>query len=348
MQTFSTHLLLIIFIASAIAIWFAGVSLTKATDTIDMRFKLGEALGGLILLGIATSLPEIAIVVSAALNGHYQVIIGNLIGGIALQTLVLAIFDAFVKGKKPLSYLAGSPILILEGLFVISITVLAILGFKIGHSFNIYGVGGISILLVAGWLLGLYIIDKVRLKPSLNATAPEADPGRKHHERRAIEHRFFKGRSNLHVIWIFSVAALAILIAGVFLERSGTALAGQLGISSGIFAATFMAFVAALPEISTGIESIIIGDNLLAISDIFGGNAFMPSLFLLGDIIAGKSILAHATTQDYWFAVLGIVLTGIYVLSYLFKPQRRFLRLGLDSILVIVIYGAGLTLLFMR
>ena len=44
--------------------------LSKTTDALDNRFGLGEALGGLILLAITGSLPEIAITASAALAGH--------------------------------------------------------------------------------------------------------------------------------------------------------------------------------------------------------------------------------------------------------------------------------------
>ena len=39
----------------------------RSTDSLDRRFGLGEALGGLILLAIAGTLPEIAIVASASL-----------------------------------------------------------------------------------------------------------------------------------------------------------------------------------------------------------------------------------------------------------------------------------------
>jgi cation:H+ antiporter len=339
--------LIILFLISSAVIWYAGVYLAKATDTIDTRFNLGDALGGLILLGIAGSLPEIAVVVSAALKGNYDVIIGNLIGGISIQTLVIIIFDAIVKGKKPLSYLAGSAMLALEGLFAIVIIAMTIVGAKLPANVHFAGISPISILIVLAWILGLFLIDKVRQIKAFNTVLPDADPGRRHKERRAVEnHVFFKGRSNSFVFLIFGLGALATLIAGVVLERTGNSIATTFGISSGIFAATFMGLATSLPEISTGVESILIGDNQLSISDIFGGNAFMPVIFILADILSKKPVMTFSTGQDIGFAILGILLTAIYSIAYIFKPQRRFLRLGIDSILVLIFYILGLALIF--
>ena len=100
--------LLLIFVASAAATWVAGIYLSKATDAIDIRLGLGDALGGMILLAIAGSLPELAVTVSGALQGHFDLVAGNLLGGIAMQTAVLVICDLFVVGDRPLSHLVGS------------------------------------------------------------------------------------------------------------------------------------------------------------------------------------------------------------------------------------------------
>jgi cation:H+ antiporter len=91
--------LLLLFVFSAAVIWYAGIKLSDTTDVLAERLHLGSALGGLILLAIATNLPEIAITVSAALAGQLDVAVGNILGGIALQTVVLVILDA--AGVRP-------------------------------------------------------------------------------------------------------------------------------------------------------------------------------------------------------------------------------------------------------
>ena len=66
MSNLALPLLLLIFVAAAAAIWVAGIQLSDQTDVLSVRLHLGSALGGPILLAIATNLPEIAIVGSAA------------------------------------------------------------------------------------------------------------------------------------------------------------------------------------------------------------------------------------------------------------------------------------------
>jgi cation:H+ antiporter len=83
-QTLSLSVLLLIFAGAAAAIWVAGIQLADTTDVLSMRLGLGEALGGLILLAIATNLPEIAITATAALANDLGIAIGNILGGIAI------------------------------------------------------------------------------------------------------------------------------------------------------------------------------------------------------------------------------------------------------------------------
>ncbi len=121
-------LLALVFLAGAIATWIASISLAKSTDALDNRFKLGEAIGGMILLSIVGTLPEITITVSAVIQGHLDLAAGSLIGGIAVQTVVLVICDAATGRKSSLSYLVGSLIPALEALLVVPVVSFVLMG----------------------------------------------------------------------------------------------------------------------------------------------------------------------------------------------------------------------------
>ena len=94
----------LIFLAAAAAVCLAGISLSNQTDVLSTRLHLGTALGGVVLLAVATNLPELAITASAALSGNIGVAVGNILGGIAIQTVVLVALDAFgVRERRPLT-----------------------------------------------------------------------------------------------------------------------------------------------------------------------------------------------------------------------------------------------------
>jgi cation:H+ antiporter len=113
-----------------------------------------------------------------------------------------------------------------------------------------------------------------------------------------------------------------------------------------IFGATVLAGVTALPEISSGIAAVRLGDNALAIGDIFGGNAFQVCLFLVADLIAGRPVLPSAGNQNAWLAALGIALTAVYGFGVISRPMHTRFRLGPDSLLALGLFCLGITGLF--
>jgi cation:H+ antiporter len=338
---------LLIFVISGMAIWFSGIILTKTTDALDCRFKIGEAFGGLILLGISGSLPDIAIAISGSLKGHMSIVIGNLIGGISIQTLLIALFDFRVRGKRPLAYLAGSITLFFETVFSIILIVFALVGTYVPAEVSFFKMNPFSIMIVVAWFFGLYLIDKSHKIKRFNQVENGAHPGRMHTECHISRGgMFYAEKKSTYVIILFTLASIITLIAGFFLEESGNFLAGALGMSSGIFAATILALVTSLPEISTGLEAIFIGDNHLAISDVLGGNAFMLVPFFATDLILEKPVLSYAQNSDRLFLIIGVFMLSVYAFAFLIKPRKRYFNFGLDSIVEIFIYAGGLIALF--
>ncbi|MHB8060574.1 MAG: sodium:calcium antiporter [Gaiellaceae bacterium] len=343
MASLSAPFVVLIFAAGAVATWIAGISLARSTEALDTRFNLGDALGGMILLAIAGTLPEVAITVSAVIQGHLGLAAGNLIGGIAVQTLVLVICDLTAGRRNALTYLVGSLIPVLEALLVILVVTFVLMGALLKPSVAIGPLSPASIAIVVVWFCAMVIINRVRKSPSWEAIAPGSKTGRPHrrvpHPKAPPPH---KGVSTLRVALYFLTACVVTLVAGVFLQVAGSDLAGRAGINGVIFGATVLALATALPEISSGISAVRLGDHGLAISDVFGGNAFQVCLFLVADLIAMKPVLPTAGRQNSWLAILGIGLTTIYAVGIIFRPKRCYLRLGADSLLVILLFALGI------
>ncbi len=341
MNNLSLPMLILVFTLGAAFTWGAGIILSKTTDVLDERLGLGQALGGMILLALAGSLPELAITVSAALNDNLGMAAGNLIGGIAVQTLVLAICDAAVRGKRPLSAMVSSLLPVLEALLVIQVVGLVILGAILPSSVSLGSVSPASIAIVGVWALGLVVLNRSRRREAWRLDEPGAET-EEGAAGSAEAPSAYAEASTARIVAVFAGASAVTLVAGVVLERSGDALAAGLGLDGVVFGATVLAAASALPEISTGIAAVRLGDYGLVMSDIFGGNAFQVCLFLLADLIAGSPTLPSAGASNIWLAGAGILLTVVYGMSIILRPQRRYARLGLDSWTAIAAYAVCL------
>jgi cation:H+ antiporter len=203
----STAALIAIFVASGAVIWVAGVWLSSSTDAIDSHFKLGAALGGLVLLAFATNLPEFAITIVAAIKDNLGLAVGNLLGGIAAQTVVLAVLDVGAGPDRPLTYLVGSLLLVVEAVMVVVVTVVAVMTTQLSASTNVAGVSPGTVAIVLFWLAGLWLIVKGRGRQPWKAEPEGAAPGRTARQRRATmpaRHR----QQSMRAIWaIFGAAA---------------------------------------------------------------------------------------------------------------------------------------------
>jgi cation:H+ antiporter len=342
--------LLPIFLGAAVAIWLAGIELSKQTDVLSTRLNLGAALGGLILLAVATNLPEIAITASAALSGAVDVAVGNILGGIAIQTVVLVALDAFgTRGGKPLTYRAASLVLVLEAALVGAVLAVVIASTQLPGKLIVWRLTPGPVLITILWFGGLLLLRKAgtSLPWHQSGEPPDGqDRPRGHSQAKAERDAASRGVSTTRSAAIFGAAAVITLASGVILEQSGEAAAGHVGLSGILFGATVLAAATSLPELSTGLASVRNGDYQLAISDIFGGNAFLPVLFLLATLLSARAVLPQADASDIYLTALGILLTLVYAVGLIFRPQRRVAGMGIDSLIVLVLYALGVGGLF--
>ncbi|MEP7104312.1 MAG: sodium:calcium antiporter [Chloroflexota bacterium] len=322
-----------IFVVSALAVWFAGSQLSSSTDALSKRYHFGEALGGTVLLAVATNLPEIAITSTAAISGHLDLAVGNILGGVGIQTVVLVALD-FAQAS-PLTSRTTSLRPLLPACLVVAVLAVTVMGTAVPRSIVVAHVSPEDVAIAVVWGAGLLLIRRAGRGVPWKLAAPPARPRR----QAAATNRSLVDR---RPILVFCAAAAVTLVAGAALAQTGEAISHQIGLQGVVFGATVLAAVTALPELSTGLAAVRIGDHELAVSDIFGGNAFLPVILLLVTFISGQPALPSAGKSDVYLAVLGILVTMPYIAGLIFRPRREYARLGPDSIAVLVIYVLGM------
>ncbi|WP_018612237.1 sodium:calcium antiporter [Segetibacter koreensis] len=343
-------LLLAVFAAAGITIWFAGIQVSKTTDLLLKHFKLGEALGGMILLAIVTNLPEVAIVVSSALTNNIGIAVGNILGGIAIQTVVIAVLDFWGLGKKvALTNSVNSLVPVLEGILVIAVLSMAVMGHELPDSFIFLRISPADVFILAFWIIGIYLINKAKtdLPWTSKARSSTLPPGKDEKSNGNRNGNQSNDKKNIKKnIIIFLACAMVTLVAGFAAELSSDAIAKHIGMQGVIFGATILAAITSLPEISTGLAALKIQDYEMAISDILGGNAFLPVLFFVATLITGKAVLPKAQKTDVYLTALAMLLTTVYVCGIVFRSKKQIFKMGMDSFIVILLYVIGILGLF--
>ena len=328
-ESLSLTVQILIFIISGGIIWYFSNKLSHIVDFINEEYKLGAAFGGTILLSLIVNLPEVAIVIKGTLQGDTSLAIGNILGGIAIQTVLLAFFDFKTrKDSQPLSTITSNTNSISQGVFLSLILALVVLGTQLDSMYVSTRISIIEVLILIAWVLSLLTLKRCEAGNLIPMPEVNANHGIKTTRKKAI----------------FSIITIAIVILffGFILAETSEHIAHSMNISGVVFGATILSLITALPELSGGIAFIKSKSYNVLISDIFGGNSFLPLLFLLANILNKGSILPEAKKADLYLTALSIVLTLTFVIGMIIKFPKRKFGLGVDSWVAIVIYILGM------
>jgi len=333
---------LAIFGGAAIFVWFAGARLAGYADALAARTEMSQAFLGMVVLGVATSLPEIATTVTAARIGNTGLVSGNLFGGVAMQVAILAIVD-MIGVRGALTYFTPHPVLLFQGVMLLLLLALALAGAVAGEPLSIMGVGFTPALLLIGYLVTLRLSQGGDYLPRWRATnEPELQEG----EQGEDEDRFGE-TSNRRLYLYAALAGLIILAAGWTLAMTGDALAEQTGLGASFVGVALVAVSTSLPELSTTLAAVRRGNYEMAVSNIFGTNCLEMALFFLADLCYREGPILAATDRSALFAgTLGMVVTSIFLLGLLERRDRTVLGMGIDSLLALIAYLAGLWVLY--
>lgn len=326
-----------LFVVAAAVVWFAGSRLARYADAFSEKTGIGRVAVGMMLLGSVTSLPEITIATTSTLQGTPLLSVTDVLGSTALNVVILAVADASF-GRSALTTIQGSSRVMLQG--VLGIVVMAL-------SIGAYVAGDVLIIGVGAWswlMLLVYVVSIVMLARTRRADAWEPSEGRSEREQVHDEAEEWSLR---RLGLVISAAAAAILMAGFTLAQTGAALAEQTGLGLSFFGAVFLAIATSLPEVSTTISLARRHQYEMAISAIFGTNLFNVTIIVLVDALhPGGPILPEVGRPASVGALIGIVLTSIFVVGLIERRDRVFLRMGYDSIAVFFAYASGLAVLY--
>lgn len=313
----------ILFIVSFLVLAKSGGMLVGLTSKISAFLEVSEFLFSFVIIGIATSLPEIFISVSASFFGNSAIVFGNVVGSnILYPTLLIGV-----------TVLAAGRLLLMDYKETVNKT-------------NIY-VYGISLLpLALMWdltlsrmegivLIGIfvfYIADLVRRRDSFPR---EYDINGKMANSSSVK-AFFKNAS----YFMLGVILLYISSNGVVISVS--AIVKELNLSLIFISIFIVAFGAALPEIVFSVQAALQRKKELIMGNMLGSLVVNSALGLGLASVINPVILNNAKFFyiSALFAFLSLFFLGIFT-----KTQNSLSRK--EGIFLILLYVLFVVIEFM-
>ncbi|HUV33170.1 MAG TPA: sodium:calcium antiporter, partial [Devosiaceae bacterium] len=249
----------------------------------------------------------------------------------------LALGDAALKGRA-LTYVVASPTVLLQAVACCVLLCFVIAGIALGD---------IALGPVGVWSTAIFVVAMALLVLVANSRGAKAwQPTHPLHVE-ALERQVDEDISLKTALWFTLAAGAAILVAGALLALSGEAIAVQSGLGSSFVGALFIGASTSLPEISTVLAAVRMRRYLMAFSDIFGTNILDLSLIFVIDLVyPGPPVLSVDSGFNAFAAALGMLLTLTYAAGLIERRDRSLAGLGIDSWVVLGLYGGGVAVLY--
>lgn len=236
--------------------WFVD----GATD-IARKFHIPEILIGATIVSIGTTLPEVMVSVTGAINGQGSMAYGNAIGSIICNSALICAVTIAVKPCEVDRKSYFIPVIF----FFASCLIYSIVAICTG-TFNRW-VGILLFAIFVGYMIFQIILAKKN---------PIEDNNTNENKEEAITENPEEEKevNILKSLLLLLLGAACIAVGANFLVHYGTLLAEAMGVPEKVIAITFVALGTSLPELITAITSLIKGHSSLSLGNIVGANLF--------------------------------------------------------------------------
>ncbi len=271
---------LLLFAVGVVLLIKGGDWFVDSAVGIAKRFRVPEIIIGATVVSIGTTLPEVMVSVTAALNHNGAIAYGNAIGSIICNTALIAALTIAIRPAPVNKKAVVTPVVF----FFVSAAIYMVAAYVFGR-FDRWM--GIVMLVVFGVYMATTIYNGFK-NPEVAHSEDENDDG----------------GSLLKNIIVLVISAALIAVGADMLEGSSVALATMAGIPTEVVGVTIVALCTSLPELVTAVTALLKGHGALSLGNIIGANIF--NLVLVSGaavtlspfvIPEGSKLLGYNTSQ---------------------------------------------------
>lgn len=301
--------------------------LVDGASNIAKRFHIPEIIIGLTIVAVGTSMPELVVSVTSALQGHSDIAVGNIIGSnIANMFLILGICSII----KPLEFKKQSRLI--ENPLTLCLTILLLFLCNNGGTENAHLITKNEGILLLGLCI-LYIIYNIIMAKKGEQFDLEA--GEKIPENTETSGIF---KSIINVI----VGIIGLKFGGDFVVDGCVAIATAFGISEELISLTIVAVSTSLPELITSITATRKGETDMAIGNILGSQIF--NILLIIGTSAFLCPINYATSYNKYMIVLIMGTAMLSLFPFVGEKNKMTRGNGIPFVFIYALYIVSLVM----
>lgn len=308
----------LLFVVGLVLLIKGGDWFVDGATGVARRFHLPDIIVGATVVSIGTTLPEVMVSATGALQGQGAMAYGNAIGSIICNTALIAAISVTCNPGPVNTKTMKMPVIF----FFVSAAVYCMAAYLLGEFPRWLG-----FVLLA--IFALYMVISVR-------------HGLQHPDEVEAEENLDASRAFWIEAVLLIIGAAVIAVGADLLVDNGTAIAQNLGVPETVIALTFVALGTSLPELITTITSLKKGHASLGIGNVIGANVF--NLVLVSgisvalapfEVPVGKLLFGQNASLVLDIPLMLIVMLLLTVPALKSKKLHRW-----QGILLLIIYAA--------
>lgn len=281
----------IIILLSIFGLWFGALWVVDSATHIAKKLGISELVIGLTVVAIATSAPEFAVTVSAALSDQSAISLGNVIGSnifnLGLILGIVAIFSSISTNKT--IWLRDGGLLVITGILLLTFY----------YDLQLVWYEGLILFTI----LVSYIVFLIKKKEPIEEDIPTGD-----------------------FTWIdipkIIVGIVLIIGSANFLVESATSIAKVFGVSDWLIGITIVAGGTSVPEFATSIVALIKGRH-----GISAGNLIGSDLFNMLGVLGVASVLRSISITESEYLSLLVMLINLMIFFIMLRTSWKITRI---------------------
>lgn len=317
----------ILLIALGFALLVKGADfLVDGASGVAKRFHIPEIIIGLTIVSIGTSMPELFVSITSAIDGYSDMAIGNVIGSNLCNLLLILGISAAIN---PIIFKKETKLIEIPICLGISIVFLILA--NIGNSISRID----AIILIALFIAFIcYTIMMAKKGEDFDEISEE--------EKQQSAEEGKKRKIIVNIIYII-VGIIALKIGGDLVVEHSEKIAKMFNVSDKIIGLTIVAIGTSLPELVTSVTAALKKNSDIAIGNIIGSNIF--NMLLIIGAAAAISPMNYNTSYNLQMGILIVATIVLGVFPYTDRKDEMTISNGITYLMLYALYMAMLFVL---